>query len=481
MLKALNRKTANITTSYPERIVQFGGGNFLRAFVDWTIQELNDKADFNSGIVTVKVTANGTYEELDAQDGLFHVHLQGIQRGEMLNQTSLISCVNRSVYPYQDFDSYLALAIQPEIRFLISNTTEAGIRYVEGDKLDDNPPSSFPAKLTVFLHHRYQHFQGDAQKGCVILPTELIDNNGTQLKSIVLRYAELWGLDSGFIDWIEAHNLFCNTLVDRIVPGYPSAQADELLAQIGYDDKLLVAGEPYLSWIIEAPQSLKNDFPVEGLIQGAKIVDDANPYRVTKVRILNGAHSSMVPTGILLGLEFVRESIEHEALGQLIQDLIYQEVIPSMDLPEAELKQFAADVFDRFRNPTIHHRLMNIALNSSTKMRTRILPSLLGYVEKTGQVPERLTLAIAAFIRMYKGEWQGETITLKDDAAILAWFDEQWKNCASTSDLMTAVLSNEALWGQDLSQISSLLERLVDYVDTIDAEGILPIIDKLNG
>ena len=264
-LKPLNRETASLTQRYPERIVQFGAGNFLRAFVDEIIHKLNQEADFDSGVVVVKVTP-GTYEALDNQDGLFHVRLEGYQDGELYGKTTLVDCVTRTVYPYNDFAEYLALAEQPDIRFLISNTTEAGISYNAEDRPDDNPPSSFPAKLAVFLHHRYQHFEGAADKGCIIIPTELVVDNGSQLQEMVLSYAELWSLESGFAEWISQHNLFCNTLVDRIVPGYPADRAESLLAEIGYDDKLLVMGEPYYSWIIDAPESLADEFPVTEML-----------------------------------------------------------------------------------------------------------------------------------------------------------------------------------------------------------------------
>ena len=295
--------------------------------------------------------------------------------------------------------------------------------------MDDDPPATFPAKLTRFLYERYRHFAGAADKGCIIIPTELIVDNASRLREYILQYADLWGLEPGFSNWIENDNLFCNTLVDRIIPGYPQADATRILDGLGYDDRLLVAGEIYHSWIIEAPRKLLDEFPVDKTRTplNVKIVDDAAPYRTIKVRLLNGAHTSMAPIGILLGIESVREAMEDPKLGRFVQDLVFEEVIPSVtDVPRAELEAFARDVFDRFRNPYIHHRLLTIALNSSTKVKERILPSLLGCFEQRGELPPRLLLALAAFIRLYKGEWRGQSIPLNDDPQVLHWFQQQW-------------------------------------------------------
>jgi tagaturonate reductase len=479
-LPRLNRQNIELRQVYPERIVQFGAGNFLRGFVDWIVETLNEKTDFGNSIVVVKVTPHGTYEDLDIQDGLFHVLLQGVQNGEYMSTTKLITCISRTIYPYQDYAAYLALARQPEIRFLISNTTEAGIAYNENDQSRDKPPSSFPAKLTLFLYERYQYFQGVADKGCIIIPTELLENNGSQLRQMILRYAAQWELESDFSVWIEAYNIFCNTLVDRIVTGFPSEQIEQLQEELRFVDKLLVAGEPYHSWIIEAPDSLKQEFPVHKTALNVKIVADANPYRETKVRILNGLHTSMVPIGYLLGLESVRECMEHKALAKFLMDELYQEIIPSLDLPEDESRQFAEDVFDRFRNPSIHHRLLSIAVNSSTKVRTRILPSILAYQQKHQTIPKRLVLAMAAFIRFYKGEWKGDKIPLSDNVEVIDWFQEQWQISDSVESLVRSALENEMLWNSDLTQVDGLQKHLSDYLKHIDEMGILAIIEELN-
>jgi len=366
---------------------------------------------------------------------------------------------------------------------VFSNTTEAGITFVDSDKLSDAPPSSFPAKLTLFLLERYRHFEGASDKGCIIIPTELIVDNGTTLREIILQYADVWGLDSGYVAWVNAHNIFCNTLVDRIVTGFPQDDTATIFESLGYEDNLLVTGEIYHSWIIEAQSTLLDEFPVNKTQTplNVKIIDDASIYRTIKVRLLNGAHTSIVPIGYLLGIESVRESVEHPALGQFVQDLLQKEVIPSIDGIDAEeLESFANDVLDRFRNPHIHHLLLAIALNSTSKFKERLLPSLLGYHAKTGELPYRIVLALSALIRFYKGDWQGETIPLKDDAQVLAWFKQQWDESDSLETLVNAVLQNDSLWGQDLSLIDGLVDQVTENIDAIDGDGLVDKLKQLN-
>ncbi len=478
MTKRLNAEVANLRRLYPERILQFGGGNFLRGFVDWVVDILNEESEFCSGIAIIKATP-GTYDDLDAQDCLFTTYLHGMRAGSFIEETRLITSVNRTVYPYQHFAQYLELARQAPIRFIFSNTTESGIVFSAADKLDDAPPATFPAKLARLLYERYSHFEAAPDKGCIIIPTELIEDNATRLREIILQYARLWALDTGFGDWITRHNMFCNTLVDRIIPGYPEAEARRVCAKLGYEDRLLVAGETYHSWIIEAPQRLLDEFPVNQTRTplNVKIVDDAAPYRKIKVRLLNGAHTSMVPIGLLLGIESVREAMQHAALGPFIRALIAEEVIPSVtDVPRAELEVFASEAFDRFLNPRIHHRLLTISLNSSSKVKERILPSILGYLEQRGKLPARLTLALAAFIRLYKGQVNGEAIALNDEAQTLEWFREQWAAADTMPELARAVLANTALWERDLTQIPGLTQRVSENLSAIEAGQLLELL-----
>ena len=470
-------ENARQSRALPERIVQFGGGNFMRGFVDWVVDVLNAETDFASGVALVKATP-GRYDALDAQDCLFTTYLHGVQDGQLVEQTRLISAVNRSVYPYDNFEAYLSLARGAEIRFIFSNTTESGIVFSADDLASADPPLTFPAKLTRFLYERYRHFGGAAERGCIIIPTELIVDNASRLRELILEYAALWSLEPGFTNWVERHNLFCNTLVDRIIPGYPRAEAERIFADLGYEDQLLVAGEIYHSWIIEAPPSLLDEFPVDKTRTplNVRIVDDAAPYRTIKVRLLNGAHTAMVPLGIILGLESVREAVEHQALGRFLQELLYEEVIPSVgNIPRAELESFARDVFDRFRNPHIHHRLETISLNSSAKMKERILPSLLGYRARTDELPPRLLIALAGFMRLYRGD----LIALNDDADVLLWFKRAWDEADTNKAVARTVLSSAALWERDLSQIPGLVAGVGQALDAMEAGSLVDLLQRV--
>jgi tagaturonate reductase len=478
MLQPLNRKTIPTPKQYPERIVQFGGGNFLRAFVDWMVDLLNEKTDFAGSVVIVKPTARGSYDEFSQQDGLFHVRLHGVVDGQLVTEQRLVTCVRRTINPYADFTAYLALARQPEIRFIVSNTTEAGIEFRADDKFDDAPPLGFPAKLTRFLYERFQHFSGAVDRGCIILPCELIEQNGTRLKAIIQQYAALWNLGSDFSAWLDTANVFCNTLVDRIVTGFPANNAEATLAAIGYDDRLLVEGERYHSWIIETPAAISEELPLTKIGMNVKIVDDLDTYRAIKVRLLNGAHTAMVAPGYMLGLEAVHHVMQHPLLSQFIRDMLFEEVIPAMKVPvsDAELQAFAEDVLLRFQNPFLHHRLMSIALNSIAKFKTRLLPSLLDYVERKEELPPRITVAFAALIRFYQGDWQGVVIPLKDEAVTLERIQHVLQSNLTLPEKVNTILSVSDVWGADLSTIPNLVERITAIVEQINGEGIEAVL-----
>lgn len=469
-LPPLNRQTADLPSSYPERVVQFGGGNFLRAFVDWIIQTLNEQAAFASGVVIIKPTAVGSYDQFNLQEGLFHVQLHGLKDGKLVKERKLITCVTRALNPYEDYSSFLALACQPEIRFIVSNTTETGLSFNADDQFTDTPPSSFPAKLTTFLYHRFQYFEASPFKGCIILPCELVEQNGKQLEQLVLKYADLWQLEPSFKQWIENSNQFCNTLVDRIVVGFPKPNSQTILENLGFDDPLLVEGELYHSWVIEAPQSLRNEFPVHKTNLNIKIVDDVEPYRQIKVRILNGAHTSMTPLGYLLGLRTVREAVEHPWLGRFIETEIHSEIIPAFNSPNKELAEFAQDTLNRFHNPFIQHQLLNIALYSVLKFRTRLIPSLVSYESRFHTLPKHIVFALAALIRFYKGEWNGQTIPLNDEPQIAAWFHEQWQSTPELHTLVERVLANQTLWQQDLTRLEGLVDRVGLYLSQMEPD-----------
>ncbi|HLR75042.1 MAG TPA: tagaturonate reductase, partial [Virgibacillus sp.] len=280
---------------YPEKILQFGEGNFMRAFVDWKIDLLNQKTDFNGSVVVVQPIEQGLVNQLNEQDGLYTLYLQGIKNGEAVKEHSVIQSISRGLDLMTDYDEYLKVAENPELRFIFSNTTEAGITYDETDQLTDKPQKTFPGKLTAFLYHRYQIFQGDSNKGFILIPCELIEQNGQKLEEIVLRYAEQWDLGADFINWIHEGNTFCNSLVDRIVPGYPKDTIEEITEELGYRDELVVVGEQYHLWVIEGPEWIQDEFPVDQIGLNVLFVEDLTPYRTMKVRILNGAHTAMTP------------------------------------------------------------------------------------------------------------------------------------------------------------------------------------------
>ena len=465
-MKPLNRQTANIKNTPPVKVLQFGEGNFLRAFVDWMIDVMNEKTSFNGSVLVVQPIEQGMVDLLNEQDGLYHVLLNGLSGGEEIQETRLISCVQGGVNPYQDYQQYLQLGESAELEFVISNTTEAGIAFDEKDNSPESLAYSFPGKLTALLYRRFKHFSGAAEKGLHIIPCELIDKNGSQLRDMVLRYAKHWSLAEEFSLWIKNHNVFCNTLVDRIVPGYPKDTIKEIQKELGFEDKLVVKAEPFHLWVIEGPESVRKAFPADMAGLQVKFVDNQAPYRTRKVRILNGAHTALVPVAYLQGLQTVREAVEDETTGPFIREAIFQEIIPTLDLPKEELEQFANDVIERFRNPFIRHELISIALNSISKYKVRVLPSVLEYHQRKGSLPERLLESLAALILFYRGSWNGKQIPLNDSAEVLEFFKEVWKT-DNLAEVAHTVLSRQDFWGRDLSTVPGLQESVVHHLENL--------------
>lgn len=472
----LNKSIYKDYKKYPERIVQFGEGNFLRAFVDWIIDKMNKEIDFNSGVLVVGPRKSNKPYDLTKQDGLYTLFLKGIEKGKLIDEKYVINCITRGINTYRDYDEYLKAAENPDIRFMISNTTEAGIVYEENDRLEDRPQSSFPGKVTAFLYHRYKTFNGDLSKGLLFLPCELTEKNGEKLKEIIIKLSKKWGLEDGFIHWINDANVFYNTLVDRIVPGYPKEAADEIKNKLGYEDRFLVEGEYFHIWVIEGPKEIKKEFPADKIGLNVLFVDDLTPYRTRKVRILNGSHTIMVPVAYLYGLETVKEAIEDEVVGKFIESAIFDEIVPAMDFPEEETKKFALDVLDRFRNPFIKHYLMSIALNSMSKFETRVFPSILDYIEKKKELPKKLLFSFAAMIRFYKGERNGEKIELADNPEYIQMFSELWSSYDGTEEylehIVKTVLAMEDLWKMNLNKIEGLKDEITGFLIEIEKKGI---------
>ena len=370
----------------PERVLQFGEGNFLRAFVDYFIDMMNEKADFNSKVVLCQPIAPGLADMINEQEGLYTLFLRGFENGKKVNDKRVISCVSRCLNPYKDYDAVLACAKNPDLRFIACNTTEAGITYDPACSFTDVPADSYPGKLTQFLYKRFETFGKEPGKGFVILSCELIDNNGKELEKCVLQYAEKWKLGEEFTSWIKQENIFCSTLVDRIVTGYPRNEAASICEELGYQDNIIDTGEVFGFWVIEGPESLKKELPFEKAGLPVLITDDHKPYKQRKVRILNGAHTSFVLGAYLAGQDIVRDCMEDEVICGFMNKTIYDEIIPTLTLPREELMSFAASVTERFKNPFIDHALLAISLNSTSKWKARVMPSLKGYIANTGRL-----------------------------------------------------------------------------------------------
>ncbi len=413
----------------PERVIQFGEGGFLRGFTDWMIQKLNDSGIWEGNVVVVQPIEQGMCDKLSSQDCLYTHVMRGLKNGEPTVEMQKCNSISRCVKPYEDFEAYKALAKNPDFRFIVSNTTEAGIAYEPGDKLTDAPPKSFPAKLTVLLYERFLA----GLNGFVIIPCELSDKNGETLRAIVLRYADDWNLGADFKAWIENENKFYSTLVDRIVTGYPRDEKIDL----GYEDDMVNTSELFHLWVIEGDTSLKEELPFDKV--GLDVIwteDQLYKYKTRKVRILNGAHTSLVPYAMLRGFDTVKSCMEDEEMFNYLKTCIFEEIIPTLDLPEEELKEYAQSVLERFSNPFINHFLSSIALNSVSKFKVRVLPSLLTYIERYQKMPQTLLKAFGALLKFYR------TDMANDDKDIMAFL--------KTATVEEA-LANESLWDQDLS------------------------------
>ena len=425
-----------------ETVIQFGEGNFLRGFFDYFLHKMNEKGLYDGKAVVVQPIPMGRTKELNEQDCKYNLYLRGIKDGEIVKEHTFVESISRCVDPYVSFEDYMALADNPDFRFIVSNTTEAGIEFVETCKFDDKPALSFPGKLTQLLYRRYKN----GLKGFIILACELIDNNGSELKKCVLKYAELWNLEAEFVAWLENENHFVNTLVDRIVTGYPNDETKETHP----DDKFLDTAEIFHLWVIEG--DFEDEFPLKKAGFNVVWTDDAKPYKKIKVRILNGAHTSLVAGALLSGIETVGEAMGDDVASSFLNKCMKEEILPTIGENEESIT-FANAVFDRFRNPFIAHKWCSIALNSVSKFSVRVLPTLLEYKEKNGVAPKGLTLALANLIYFYKNDTpddaEGVVATMKNDS-------------------IADILANASLWGNDLSD---LLPSVTEYYNKIDTLG----------
>ena len=477
----MEQLTRNISQQpcFPEKIIQFGEGNFLRAFFDWQIDQLNEHTDFNAGITIVR-PIDSSHPKLDSQGGIYTALVRGInEAGEIVAESRMITSVNRELLAYGEYEEVLRVAENPELEWVVSNTTEAGICFDEYDEIGAMPPKSFPAKLTQFLYRRYQHFAGGNDKGLILLPCELIDFNGDKLKDTVLKYAQIWQLEDEFLNWIETANTFCSTLVDRIVTGYPKDEIKIIESELGYQDNFLVAAEYFYLFVIQGPDWLKNKLKLEQCSLNIVIVDDIKPYKERKVGILNGAHTAMVPVAYLAGIDTVSEAMQDQDIYAFLDALLDNEVIPSLDMDTQELCSFKCSVLNRFRNPYIKHYLTSIALNSLTKFKTRLLPQLITYNRNNGQAPKYMSFSLAALYYFYLGKRGVEDIPLSDDQDLLGLFTEWRQSSGDHSVNVARFLSLKHHWGIDLTELPELTELVIQYVNAIHTLGMKEAMKQL--
>lgn len=425
-----------------ETILQFGTGNFLRGFADCFIDNLNKSGLYDGKIVIVSPTDSKTVDLINKQNGRYNLILRGIENGKEICERTEINAVSRAVNPYRDFDAFLTLSNNPDLRFIISNTTEAGICFDDSCKFADKPAASFPAKLTRFLYERFKN----KLNGFVILACELIDNNGKELERCVLEYARLWNLGNDFSEWVKTENKFCNTLVDRIVTGYPKNEAEKIFEEMGSRDELLDTAEPYHLWVIEG--DFEDELPLKKAGFNVIWTNDVSPYKKMKVRILNGSHTSLVFPSLLCGVETVGDSLKDRQLNAFLNNCLFDYILPMLGESE-DNRQFANAVLERFANPYIRHLWKSISLNSVSKFRARVLPTVNDYFENNNSLPKPFVFSLACLIEYYK------TNDVQDDKTAV----EVIKN-GNTED----ILKNTALWGTDLTAAKELVDESLERI-----------------
>ena len=489
-LKALNARTAP-KSSAPERIIQFGEGNFLRCFVDWIIYHMNQRTDFNSSVVVVQPIERGMVDWLNGQDCLYHVNLQGRLAGKAVNSLERIDCISRALNPYSQNNAFMALADQPEIRFVISNTTEAGIAFDDTCKFTDAPASSYPGKLTQLLYRRFKTFKGDRTKGLIIMPCELIFLNGHKLKECIYQYIELWKDDFGkdyekFKDWFTRYCYVCATLVDRIVPGFPRKEIADIQKKVCYADNLVVQGEAFHLWVIEKPENmsiaaLRKEFPAERAGLHVLIAPSEKPYHERKVTLLNGPHTVLSPVAYLSGINIVRDACNHSIVGKYIHKVQFEELMQTLNLPMDELKKFATDVLERFNNPYVDHQVTSIMLNSFPKYETRDLPGVKTYLERKGELPRGLVFGLAAIITYYKGGTRadGTPIEPNDAPEIVEHLKNLWAT-GDTRKVAEGVLAADFIWHENLNNtVPGLTDMVAGYLQLIQDKGMLEAVKTI--
>lgn len=491
-LQALNKRTAPKSVM-PEKIIQFGEGNFLRAFVDWIIWNMDQKTDFNGSVVVVQPIERGMVDWLNGQDCMYHVNLQGRENGQPVNTLERIDVISRALNPYSQNQAFMALADQPEIRFVISNTTEAGIAFDDTCKFTDAPASSYPGKLVQLLYRRFKTFNGDPKKGLIIMPCELIFLNGHHLKECIYKYIELWKEDLGadyeaFKNWFTNYCYVCATLVDRIVPGFPRKEIADIQEKVCYADNLVVQAEIFHLWVIEKAENmtceeLRAEFPAEKAGLHVLIAESEKPYHERKVTLLNGPHTVLSPVAFLSGVNIVRDACNHEVIGKYIHKVQFEELMQTLNLPMDELEKFAGDVLERFNNPFVDHQVTSIMLNSFPKFCARDLPGIKTYLERKGELPKGLVLGLAAIITYYKGgkRADGVEIVPNDDEKIMQLLTDLWATGDTRKVAEGVLAAKDLIWGEhgDINTIPGLTDMLTGFLNDIQTKGMLETVKSI--
>lgn len=468
-----------------ETVLQFGEGNFLRAFVDWMIDLSNEKYSYPGSVVIVQPIPNGLADLINEQDGIYTLSMRGNSQEGKKIENRVIKSVSRAINPYETFEDYKAFVESEDLKYVISNTTEAGITYLKEDLKEDEVQDSFPAKVAQLLYFRYKKFDGAKEKGLVFFPVELIDNNGYYLEKYVNKHIENWGLEKEFKDWVKESCHFTSTLVDRIVTGRPSAdEAEEFSKENDYEDKLLVFSELFNLWVIEGDKDKAKDFAFEDLPCNVIWTDNVDPYKKRKVRILNGGHTSTVPAAVIHGYDIVRDFMEDNVFDTYLNDLIDEEVIPTIDLKKEDLIKFKEEVALRFNNPYVDHKLLSITLNSISKFNARCLPSIVDYYNNTGKAPKHFAFSLAALIRFYEIEkneegyfgkdQNGKSYPVQDDEKLLEFFSEK----AKSENYIDEVLESD-IWEYDLEKLGDFKDLVKKYYKEIKTRAIRDVMEEI--
>ncbi len=472
---------------HPERVLQIGEGNFLRGFVDWLIHQLNKNGKFKGSVVVATPLALGAakIQEINDQDGLYTVWLRGMENGKVRDDREIIQSISRAIDPYQQWDQFLQCARNPQIDIVVSNTTEAGLTYLEEGYDHERCNASFPAKLTAYLYERFQAFAGDAQMGLDIVPCELVENNGDILRELVLRHASNWNLSSEFVAWVQESNRFYNTLVDSIVTGFQTSTLDPATHDMTYEDKLGIIREPFHLWVIQGDARLKDKWDFGSLGLNVRYEPDVAPFRLIKVRILNGAHTSLAGLATLSAIETVRETVTHPVLGSFVQHLLHDEVNKALQVQHVELTEaesFAAAVMERFSNPLLRHEIASLQLNALSKVKVRLLPTFMDYIERFATLPKLLTMAIAGQLLYFHLDEDGTSpYAIRDDATSMQLVQQAWalEKQEGLEASVKALLSLEEVWGQDLNTLPSFSEHLVYDIEQIRELGVLKAVENI--